>query len=615
MTIRTTNLSNLTYRTSGAAQPARPGGQTAMHAVGRVRLLYGALVALVAIFGLRLFYMQVIHYTYYKTAAAADQFKQYEIPASRGIIEAHDGNSVVPIVLNQELYTLYADPTYVKGTDQAASKLAAVTGGDASAYARQMRTPNTRYVVLARKLSSEQSQRILALKLPGVGTQGQDYRTYPQGNLAAQLLGFVDGDGVGQYGIEQALNKELSGTPGQVKAVTDVNGVPLAATKGNVETAPTDGSDIVTTLDLSMQAQMEQILAKEYKATKSKGLSAVIMDPDTGQVKAMANYPTYDPANYQDVSDPAMFQNAAVSNAIEPGSIMKTLTTSAALDQGAVTPTTSFYDPAHWLIDGFNITDIEEDGGARQQNIASILSLSLNTGATWLLMQMSQPGGTTITQHGINEWHNYMVDRFRLGQPTEIEQGYESAGYVPADDPTAPALALTYANTSFGQGVQVTALQMAAALSSVLNGGTYYQPTLIDQTVSPSGKTTVNRPHVVQQHVVKPSTGQQLIPLMENVVSTYHNEGFAYMSFPGDYIVGGKTGTAQIANPAGGYYANRYNGTYIGFVGGDQPQYVIVVFNTEPNVSGYAGSNAGQPVFADLAHMLINGSFVAPKSR
>lgn len=602
------------YNHSSRTAPV-PDTAAASYAARRVRWLYGVLIAIVALFGLRLFYVQVIRYSYYKNAALSDQLKQYSIPATRGIIEVHDGDNIVPVVLNQQLFTLYADPTFITDADQAAVKLASITGGSATDYARLMRTADTRYVVLAKKLSNEQSQKVLALKLPGVGTQGLDYRTYPQGNTAAQLLGFVDTNGSGQYGLEQALNDELKGKAGQVKAVTDVNGVPLAATKGNTETAPVDGDDVVTTIDLSMQVQMEQILAKEYQKTKSKQLSAVIIDPNTGQIKAMANYPTYDPANYQDVTDPSVFQNAAVANAIEPGSTMKTLTTSAALDQGAITADETFYDPAHWLVDGFNITDIEEDGGARQQSIASILSLSLNTGATWMLMQMSQPGGTQITQHGIDQWYNYLTRHFRFGQYTNVEQGYESSGVVPADKSSTPAIELTFANTSFGQSIQVTALQMASALSSVVNGGTYYQPTLIDQTVAANGKTTTNKPKVVERNVVKPSTGQALIPLMENVVTTYLHEGYGYMSFPSNYLVGGKTGTAQVASPEGGYYSDRYNGTYLGFVGGDKPQYVICVFNIEPHVNGYAGANGGQPVFADLAHMLIDNSFVTPKSQ
>ncbi len=591
-----------------------PNTNNASATIKRVRFWYGLLTIVLVVFGIRLFFLQVVDYSHYHAAALSDQLKQYQIPADRGIIEAQDGSNVVPIVLNQKLYTLYADPVYIKHPNQVAAKIVPVIGGNANQYAGLMHTKNTRYVILAKKLSPSQNQRVLALRIPGIGTQGQDYRVYPEGSLASQVLGFVDGNGKGQYGIEQALNKQLSGKAGQVKAVTDVNGVPLPATKGNIEQPPVNGDTVVTTLDLPMQAQMEKILQQEYKKTKSQGISALIMDPDTGQIKAMANYPTYDPSNYQNVTNPAVFQNGAVTDAIEPGSSMKTLTTSAALDQGVIQPNSSFYDPAHWVINGFNITDIAQDGGAREQNIASILALSLNTGATWMLMQMSDPGHTQITAKGINAWHNYMVNHFRLGQPTGIEQGYESAGYVPPANMNDPSIDLRYANTSFGQGVQLTALQLGAALSSVLNGGTYYQPTLVSETIKASGQTQVNKPKVVEKHTVGPNIGKELIPLMQNVVTTYHNEGFSYMSFPSNYIVGGKTGTAQVAKPTGGYYKNTYNGTYVGFVGGDKPQYVIVVFNIKPGIPGYAGSYAGQPVFSDLAHMLIDNSYVTPKT-
>ena len=581
-------------------------GQT----VKRVRIWYGLLLTVLVVFSVRLFYVQIINYNHYRTAALSDQLKQYQIPATRGIIEAHDGGSIVPIVLNQQLYTLYADPVYIKDPGQVAAKITPIIGGQPDAYAQLMRIKNTRYVVLAKKLSADQQAQITALKYPGLGTQPQDYRIYPQGTLASQDLGFVNNDGVGKYGLEQAFNKQLAGTPGQVKAVTDVNGVPLAATKGNVETPPTNGDTIITTLNLSMQAQMEQILAQEYQKTKSKGLSAIIMDPNTGQIKAMANYPTYDPANYETVSDPSLFQNAAVTNAIEPGSTMKVMTTAAALDQGVIQPNTTFYDPAHWIVDGFNITDIEEDGGPRQQTIASTLNLSLNTGATWMLMQM---GGGQINTKARNAWYGYLTQHYRLGQATGIEQGYEAVPSVTPPQDNGAGIDLTYANMSFGQAIQMTALQMAAADSSILNGGTYYQPTLVDQTVKPGGQTVTNRPKVLGKNVVSPKVSQEMIPLMEYVVQQHLAAGFSYLNFSPQYMVGGKTGTAQIAQPGGGYYGDKYNGTYVGFVGGDQPQYVIVVFNMQPGVAGYAGSYGGQPVFADLAHMLINNSYVTPK--
>ncbi|HSX46229.1 MAG TPA: penicillin-binding protein 2 [Candidatus Saccharimonadia bacterium] len=589
-----------------------PNKNDTVQTIKRVRIWYGLLLLVLMIFGVRLFYIQVIRYGHYRAAALSDQLKQHQIPATRGIIEAHDGGNVLPIVLNQELFTLYADPVYVKNADGDATRIQRIIGGDAGQYAKLMKTKDTRYAILAKKLTSDQSKQVTALKLPGIGTQGLDYRTYPQGSLASQVLGFVNNDGMGEYGIEQALNKQLSGKPGQVKAVTDASGVPLAASKDNVQTAPQNGDNIVTTIDLPMQARMEQILAADYQKTKSQGLSAIIMDPNTGQIKAMANYPTFDPGNYQNVTNPSVFQNAAVSNAIEPGSSMKILTVASALDQGVINPNTTFYDPAHWLVDGFNITDIEEDGGPRTQSIGSLLNLSLNTGATWLLMQM---GGGQIDSKARNAWYEYMHDRFRLGQPTGVEQGYEPDGLIPTPGDNGAAIDLTYANTAFGQAVQITALQMAAADSAVLNGGTYYQPTLVDQVTDSSGKTTTMKPKVLEKGVVSPKVSQEMVPLMQYVVQQHLAEGFSYLNFDSSYTVGGKTGTAQVAKPGGGYYDNKFNGTYVGFVGGDKPQYVIVVFNILPNVAGYAGSYGGQPVFGDLAHMLIDNSYVTPKSQ
>jgi cell division protein FtsI (penicillin-binding protein 3) len=582
--------------------------------IKRTEAINRIILLILIVFVARLFDLQVIRYHYYSGEAFAQQFEATQIPAERGLIEASQNGNVVPIVLNQKLYTLYADPTIVKHPVTVAKSVANVLGGSESSYEQQLKTNGTHYVILAHKISASQSNKILSYQYPGVGTQGQDYRIYPDGDLASQVLGFVNNSGQGEYGLEQALNKILSGTPGELKAYTAANGVPLVAEPGNIEKQPIAGDNVVLTVNTAMQEQMQQILQNEYKATKSQGISAIIMNPNNGQVMAMANYPSYDPSNYENVTNPALFQNAAVDDSIEPGSIMKTLTTSAALNSDSITPNESFYDPAHWEVDGFNITDIEQDGGAREQSIASVLALSLNTGATWMLMQMSNPGGTQITQKGIETWNSYMTKHFRLGQATGIEQGYEEAGYVPPADMSSPSIDLTYAETSFGQGVTVTDMQMAAALSSVLNGGTYYQPTLVSQTISANGRVTVNQPKVLERNVVASKTGQELIPLMQNVVTTYYHEGYSFMNFPSNYLVGGKTGTAQIANPAGGYYANIYNGTYIGFVGGTtKPQYLIAVFNTKPNVPGYAGALGGQPVFADLAHMLINDGFATPK--
>lgn len=578
----------------------------------RINIWYGVLLFIMVVVVARLFYLQIVKHDYYHQQALADQLKQYSIAAPRGIIEAHDGSQTVPIVLNETLYTLYADPTFVKDAAGDAAKIAQVTGGNAGNYKSLLQTKNTRYVVLEKRLSEAQKNKVETLKLPGVGTQAQNYRSYPQGTLAAQLLGFVNGEGQGTYGVEQALNKQLAGTPGELKAITDASGVPLAASGDNIRVDPKAGDNVVLTIDVAMQKQLEDILKADLAKDQSNSGSALIMDPNSGAVVAMANWPTYNPAQYYNVKDPGVFNNAAVSSPLEVGSIMKTLTTSAALDLGVINPNTTYNDPSHWLLDGHEITNIEEDGGPGEHSIADILNLSINTGATWMLMQM---GGQTgqVNAQARDRWHDYMVNHFQLGKPTGIEQGYEASGYIP-DPEKGYALQLTYANTAFGQAMTATPLQMGAALSSVINGGTYYQPHLVDSVVSPDGKSQSKKPVVVKNNVVKPQVGQDIQSLMEYVVKGHLQAGFTYLKFPNNYIVGGKTGTAQIASPAGGYYEDKYNGTYMGFVGGNKPQYVIVVRVNEPRIAGYAGSMAAQPIFSDLAHMLINNFNVIPKS-
>ena len=590
---------------TASPRPAKPASSNR-----RLYVWYGVLIFIIAVIITRLFYLQIIRHDHYQQAALNDQQKQYSIAAERGVIVAHQGSSLVPLVLNEKLYTLYADPSLVKHPVNDSQKLAVITKGDSAKYIELMKTKNSRYVILGKRLNDQQKKQITALKLPGVGLQDQNYRTYPQGSLAAQLLGFVNNDGKGNYGIEQALNKELSGTPGMLKATTDASGVPLAASRDNVRVDPKAGDKEVLTINLAMQKELESYLQRGIERAKATSASALIMDPNTGAVLAMANLPSYDPSQYYNVSDPSLFTNAAVSSPLEVGSIMKVLTATAALDQGVITPDTSYNDPGSWLIDGSRVKNVEEDGGPGRHSIPEVLNLSMNTGATWMLMQM---GGGQLNQQARDRWHSYLVDHFQLGIPTGIEQGYEGTGYIPAPD-KGYGLNLTYANMAFGQAMTATPLQMAAALSSAVNGGVYYRPHLLDSTINSDGKTTVNKPAVVNSKVVSPKVSTQIQGLMEYVAKGHISAATPYMRFPDNYIVGGKTGTAEIANPNGGYYTDRYNGTYMGFVGGDKPQYVIAVRVSEPHNGGYAGSTAAQPIFADLAHMLINNFNVTPKA-
>jgi cell division protein FtsI/penicillin-binding protein 2 len=586
----------------------RAPGNFSVSTLTRIRLWYAFLLLLSGVFVIRLFYLQVIKQDYYQKAALLSQRKEYEIPAERGIIEAHSGKDTVPIVLNETKYTLFADPKFIKDPAAAAAAVQGVIGGNKDDIEKLMKA-DTRYSVLAKKLSKDQKERIDNLKLKGVGTRDASYRTYPQGQLAAQVLGFVNDEGEGKYGLEQALNNDLKGTPGLLKAITDAQGVPLATNKDNVLTEPQSGKRVLLTIDLGLQQQLEDILKAGLDHAEAKTGGAFIIEAKTGAIKAMANYPTFNPAEFFKVEDTRAFSNAVVSAPLEVGSTMKPLTAAAALDLGVVSKDTTYYDPSHFTIDGATVRNIEEDGGAGTRSIADILQLSLNTGATWLLMQM---GGGQINKQARERWHDYLVTHYHFGKATGIEQGFEADGTIP-DPNEGFGLNIQYANTAFGQGMTATPLQMGAALAAVVNGGTYYRPHLVEKLTDASGKETAVAPQVITPGVVKPEVGAAIREFMEYTIQkNYLTYG---MSKPrAEFSIGGKTGTAEVPKPGGGYYDDRFNGTFIGFVGGNEAQYVIVVRVDEPRIGGYAGSKAAAPIFGKLADLLIDNYGVTPKS-
>lgn len=577
--------------------------------LSRIRIWYACLLVIASVFIVRLFYLQIIRHNYYQTVALAKQLKEYEIPANRGTIEAYSNGAIVPIVLNESRFTLFADPVYVKDARVAADAVARIIGGDANTYEKQLKSDNTRYVVLAKKLDRDKAKQLDELKLKGVGTREASYRTYPQGTLASQLLGFVNDEGQGKYGLEESLDKKLSGTPGQLKAITDAAGVPLASNKDNVIIEPKAGDKVLLTIDLGMQQQVEEILKSGLEKAKSQSGSALIIEVKTGAIKAIANYPTYNPAEFYKVEDASVFNNAAVSSPLEVGSIMKPFTAAAAIDLGVINKDTSYYDPGFFKIGDARVSNVEEHKDSGTKTIGDILQQSLNTGATWMLMQM---GGGSINKQARERWHNYMTNHYGFGKITGIEQGYEAGGTIP-DPNDGFGLDIQYANSAFGQGMTATPLQIAAAFASILNGGTYNRPRLVQKITDNDGKEAIIGPEVIRQGVVKASVGEDIKSLLERAYSMSYS--FYDLHKPrAEYSIGTKTGTAQVPKPDGGYYNDRFNGTFMGFIGGDLPQYVIVVRVNEPKIAGYAGSRAAGPIFGAITEALISSGSITPRT-
>ena len=564
------------------------------------RLTIGLFLVL-AIFLVRLFYIQVINHEEFLAKANQMQISKRTINPERGQLYAKDQNGeIVPLVLNQTVYTVFADPTQVKDVTKV-EKLVTDVAGDQMIEANfdKLTSTTLQYVVLARQLTHSQAEKIQEADLAGVGLQSSSRRVYTEGKLANQVLGFVNADGEGQYGLEQYLNTELTGEAGLLQSVTDVRRIPLTIGVHDVSIPAKDGTDYVLTIDRSVQAQAESILQEGLNNVNSDSGSIIVMDPNNGHIVAMANYPDFDPSNYTKVTDATAFQNHAVSYAFEPGSVMKAMTTSMSLDLGTINPDTTFTDPNCMQIDDAKICNAEGDEKftGRTFTMTKVLQYSLNTGVMW---QLQQIGGGDITKAARQTMYEYFHDKYRFGQKTGVEQPGEVGGTIFSPD-NVQGNKVRYANMTFGQGVSVTMVQMAAAFSATVNGGTYYQPTLIDGTLDQDGKETANQSKVVSDNVISDSASSNIRKMM------FEARRGSWPTADGGYYVGSKTGTAQIYDDATKTYSkDRTTGTTIGF-GADKDgnaQYVIMVRIEYSGKQGFAGSVAANPVFTKMSNWL-----------
>ena len=558
--------------------------------------LIGVLLAVVGvIFVGRLFYIQIIKHDDYKAAAIAEQLKKFSIPAERGTISLLDGEKELPIVLNETRYLIYADPVFIKKPQETAEKLQPLIGGDVNNIKEKL-TRASRYVVLAKKIDESIKAKISALKLPGIVSMKQRFRTYPEGQMAAQVLGFVNYDGEGQYGIEGYLNSELAGKPGLLKAITDVRGVPLAGNSENIVDAPVPGKNVVLTLDSTIQSIAENAIKNGVEKTKANSGSVVIMDINTGRVKGMANWPSFEPQKFEEVTDLNLFKNRAVTDPLEPGSVIKTLVMGAGNDLGLINEESTYFDQGSVVVDGHTIKNgIYIAPGV--YNMFDVIRDSLNTGSVSILKLM---GGGEINEKARTTWHHYLTDQFQFGKKTGVEQVNEAKGIVP-DPIHGYARNLTLANTTYGYAISITMVQLAAAVSSAINGGTYYQPTVLYSLIDAKGNEVINEPKIVKQNVISASASKVVVDLMERYAASNNRE-----TARAGFSLGGKTGSAEIALPEGGYKPNSFNGTYVGFVGGSSPQYVVALRVDEPKISGSAGAVAARPIFTEIANNMMD---------
>ena len=566
-----------------------------------MQVLFVMAISLIII---QLFHIQIVDHKMYAAKADNMQTDKQTINPVRGQIYVQDSNGyIAPLVMNKTVYTLFADPSAIEDVDAARELVTEVAGeGLIADSIDKLEDKDLQYVVLARQLSLEQANKIKEADLYGIGLQASTQRVYPEGSLAAQVLGFVNSDGEGQYGVEQYYNNELTGTPGVLQTITDVSKIPLTIGAKDISIPAVDGQDLVLSIDRNVQSQAEQFLVDGVKNALAIGGSIVVMDAQTGRVVAMANTPSYDPANYGDVESATVYQNNVISNAYEPGSVMKLFTVGAGLDLGVIAPESTFYNTSCIQVDDAEICNVTRSVSGQYMTPMQLLEYSLNTGAVWVLEQM---GGGEINLAGRQKFYDYMANNYRMNAPTGIDLSTEVDSVIYKPD-TPNGARVLYANMTFGQGEQLTMIQVISAFCAAINGGNYYQPTVLLGTLDPDDSTKIieKKPKLVATNVLKPEVSEQLKDMLYQ--ARYLGAGGS--SKDNGYYVGGKSGTAQLVDPNTGLYSDTLTtGSYIGFIGDKTktPKYAIMVRVDEAHNGGYSGSAAAQPIFDNMSNFMI----------
>jgi cell division protein FtsI (penicillin-binding protein 3) len=535
------------------------------------------------LFAGRLVQLQGMDSGTYRKLAAEQREQTIPLPALRGSITGADGQVLAMTV---ETYTVTADPPLIGTTakkQQVADALAGPLGMTSAVILGKLEDPSSHdWDQLATNVSAQASAQITALNLPGITMTGSFARSYPEGNIAANIIGFTgtnSNTGVleGGAGLELEDNTLLSGQPGseQVQVGTDGQQIPLA---GSTDKPAVNGSDLKLTIVPSLQYDAEQACAAQVKKTKAANCTVVIIQPQTGNVLAMAQWPTFNPAT---VTSATQATDIPVQNIFQPGSTAKVITASAAFEHGGQTPMSAYNIPSQIVEGGQVIQDAEWSPGERY-TIAGIIAHSSNIGMSQVANHISEQ-----TQY------NYLR-AFGLGQPTGIGLPGESSGLLP---PVSQWAADTRYTLSFGQGVAVTAIQMAEVYATIANGGVWVQPNLIEGTTNSAGKYTA-APASPTRRVIQAKTAKELLAILQQVPAVDAEGAQPWGILPG-YAVAAKTGTSQEGN--GTCALCVYGSSYIGIAPGNNPKLVIAVNVQNPRKGGYYGDVIAGPVFYQVA--------------
>lgn len=547
----------------------------------------------IAVLG-RLVQVQVFQSHTLAAAARAQHTTSIALQGSRGVILDRSGRVLAS---NRSVYDVFVDPSLVDASQrqQVAVKLAGVLNMSAEPVLRALQQQN-QFAYVAKGVSPDVNQRLQGLDLPGVGTIPSQERVYnpsplPSTSFAANVLGFVDADGHGQYGVEQYYNNVLSGTTGHESTLTDLLGNPIVLS-GNQKVDAKSGDNLQLGLDSQLQYWAELALAHGMVNAQAQSGTLMIMDPHTGSIRAWAQYPAYDANNYGQ-GTLATFRDLAVSQPYEPGSVMKIVTFAGGLEHNTITPSTVINEQQS-VIDGYLIHDWD-DRSHGSVTMQRVLDLSLNNGAI-KLQQME----------GQDPFYANMLG-FGIGSPTGVDLAGEVNNPLP---PQSSWGTLSYAEASFGQGIYATPVEMLAAINAVANGGVWVQPHAVDSVIDPAtGKATPFVPRT--RRVMSATAAATLAHMMVGVVDDPGAEG-SYAQIAGyKGQIAGKTGTASVAE--NGHYGSNVITSFSGFMPVNNPQFTMMVILNKPQTSQPRfGATLAAPVWKNVAQVIIDQWRIEP---
>lgn len=541
----------------------------------------------------RIFSLAIVEHRQYALAADRQHELTVALPPLRGGIFAEDAaGQRHPFAIQKTFYTLEAAPKDIVDPTRAAHLLAGILTVPESEIFAKVSKQNDPNETLARKLEDDAASQIRNLNLDGINLVAEARRVYPQGTLAASLVGFVryeNGEEGGEYGIERQYESYLKGERGFFEGERDTAGYWIALGK-RILNPPVNGEDVVLTIDPNVQFKVEEELDALMKKWQGESALAVVLEPKTGKILALASRPTFDPNAYSREKDFSVFQAPAIESQFELGSVFKPITMAAGIDAGVITASSTYSDPGTVHVDGFTISNF--DGKSYGvQTMTQVLEKSLNTGAVFAGEQLGK---------------NRFLDalrRFGFGERTGVNFPGEAAGDISNLESGRDA---EFATASFGQGIAVSPLQLATAIAAIANHGVLLRPYLVEKVADANGSGEVHRPEEVRR-VVSTETAETVTKMLVSVVE----HGFDNHAAVKGYSVAGKTGTAQIPKKDGKGYSDEFIHTFAGYAPAFDPRFLVIIQVNKPKGVSFASTSL-TPSFHNIAEFMLNYYEVSP---